>query len=237
MGRTLRVALLIIEHIFQSWFRNRNKIGVKKYYDSSIVPISSDLEDNFSDIRKEYDHIIKRYEDFAPFQDISPHQTYISNDDKWRLFFLKGATIWFKKNCSMMPVTTGILRRHPYVISAYISVLGPRKKLNPHTGPYSGVLRLHLALDIPNPHRCYMVVGGKRRHWEEGKCLFFDDTYKHWAVNNTDRLRAVLFMDVLKPLPRPFNWINYCIVFISRVFPYVFIPWKRHKRWEKRFHV
>jgi len=229
--------LLILERLIQPWFRGKNTLGVKKFYDADTVPITCDLESNFKDIRKEYDRIIKRYDEFAPFQTISPHQTYISNDDRWRMFFLKGAGLWFRKNCKLMPVTSTILRRHPYVVSAYVSVLGPRKKLNPHSGPYSGVLRLHLALDIPHPHRCYMMVGGKRAYWREGHCLFFDDTYEHWAVNNTDELRAVLFMDVLKPLPRPLNWLNYFIVYTSRVFPYVFIPWFRHKRWEKKFFI
>ena len=237
MGGSLRVALLILEKLIQPWFRGKNTLGVKRFYDSDAVPITRDLEESFKDIRKEYDRIIQRYDDFAPFQTISPHQTYISDDDKWRLFFLKGARIWFKKNCKLMPVTTAILKRHPYVISAYISVLGPRKKLNPHSGPFSGVLRLHLALDIPHPHRCYLQVRGERAYWREGHCLLFDDTYEHCAVNNTDELRAVLFMDVLKPLPRPLNWLNYFIVWISRVFPYVFIPYFRHKRWEKRFFI
>jgi beta-hydroxylase len=232
-----RSNLLLLDKLKQPWFRGKNTLGVKKFYDADTVPITCDLESNFKDIRKEYDRIIKRYDSLALFQDISPHQTYISNDDKWRMFFLKGAAIWFRKNCKLMPVTSSILRRHPYVISAYVSVLGPRKKLNPHSGPYSGVLRLHLALDIPHPHRCYMMVGGKRGYWREGRCLFFDDTYEHWAVNNTDDIRAVLFMDVLKPLPRPLNWLNYFIVYTSRVFPYVFIPWFRHKRWEKKFFI
>jgi len=196
-----------------------------------------DLEENFPAIQAEYKSIIRRYEDFAPFQDISPHQTYISNDDRWRLFFLKGAAMWFRKNCALMPQTTTILRKHPNIVSAYISVLGPRKKLNPHSGPYSGVLRLHLALDIPHPHRCYLSVGGKRAYWREGKCLLFDDTYEHYAVNNTDQLRAVLFMDVIKPLPIPLAWLNIFIIYISRVFPYVLIPYLRHKRWEKKFFV
>lgn len=229
--------MLIIERLVQPLFRQRNMLGVKKFYDPYSLPIASDLEENFKDIRKEYDTVIQRYDDFAPFQTISPDQTYISNDDKWRLFFLKGARIWFRKNCNLMPATTAILRKHPYVISAYISVLGPRKKLNPHAGPYSGVLRLHLALDIPHPSRCHIVVGGDPALWKEGSCLLFDDTYEHWAVNNTDELRAVLFMDVLKPLPRPLNWLNYFIVYASRVFPYVVIPWLRHRRWEKKFFI
>ena len=227
--------MLFVEKFVQSWFRNENLLGVKEYYDSSLIPVSDELERRFPEIKYEYDEIIKRYDDLAPFQTISPHQTYISNDDKWRLFFLRGAGIWFRRNCSMMPITHSILKRHPNVVSAYISVLGPRKKLNPHAGPYSGVLRLHLALDIPHQQRCYIDVNGKRAHWEEGKCLLFDDTYEHSATNNTDKLRAVMFMDVLRPLPAHLSALNRAIVKISRIFPYVWVPWRRHKRWERDF--
>ena len=227
--------MLFVEKFVQSWFRNENLLGVKEYYDSSLIPVSDELERRFPEIKYEYDEIIKRYDDFAPFQTISPHQTYISNDDKWRLFFLRGAGIWFRRNCLMMPITHSILKRHPNVVSAYISVLGPRKKLNPHAGPYSGVLRLHLALDIPHQQRCYIDVNGKRAHWKEGKCLLFDDTYEHSATNNTDKLRAVLFIDVLRPLPAHLSALNRAIVKISRIFPYVWVPRRRHKRWERDF--
>ena len=229
--------MLIVERLLQRWFlRQRNLLGVKEFYDPHLMPVASDLEDSFSDIKREYDEVIKRYDDFAPFQTISPHQTYISNDDRWRLFFLRGAGIWFKRNCALMPVTHEILKRHPYVVSAYVSVLGPRKRLNPHAGPYSGVLRLHLALDIPDENRCHITVNGQRRHWEQGKCLMFDDTYEHWAANDGDGLRSVLFMDVMKPLPKGLAFVNMAIIKIARVFPYVVVPWWRHKRWERNFY-
>ena len=228
--------MLIIEKLLSSSFRKRNKFGTSVFYDPNLLPISKDLKENFSVIRMEYDNIIKRYEDFAPFQHISPHQTYISNDDKWRLFFLKGAGIWFRRNCGQMPNTTKILKKHSYVISAYISVLGPHKKLNPHSGPYSGVLRLHLALDVPEPQLCYISVGGQIGCWQEGELLFFDDTYNHFAVNDSDHKRAVLFMDILKPLPLHLRIINRLIIKVSRIFPYVWIPLLRHRKWERDFY-
>ena len=228
--------MLIIEKVLGPRFRKGNKFGAKKFYDPEILPIARDFKDSFKLIRMEYDRIIKRYDDFAPFQTISPHQTYISNDDKWRLFFLRGAGIWFHKNCRQMPNTVKILRKHPYVISAYISVLGPHKKLNPHSGPYSGVLRLHLGLDITDPDLCYINVGGEIGWWKEGDLLFFDDTYQHFAINDSDRIRAVLFMDILKPLPFHLHIINKFIIKISRIFPYVWIPLLRHRKWEKKFY-
>ena len=229
--------MLIIERLFGSSFRKRNKFGVKVFYDADLLTASQDFKDNYSVIRMEYDNLIKKYEDFAPFQKISPHQTYISNDDKWRLFFLRGAGIWFRRNCGQMPNTAKILRKHPYIISAYISVLGPHKKLNPHSGPYSGVLRLHLALDVPEPDLCHINVGGQVGRWEEGKLLFFDDTYNHFAVNDSDKIRSVLFMDVLKPLPFHLHFINRLIIRVSRIFPYVWIPLLRHKKWERNFYA
>lgn len=225
----------IIERFVQRWFRNGNTLGVNKFYDPKSIPITTDLEENFHLIRDEYKKIIKRYDDLAPFQTISPHQKYISDDDKWKLYFLKGAGLWFRRNCREMPVTTRIISKHAYIISAYVSVLGPRKRLNPHAGPYSGVLRLHLGLDIPDPRKCYIDVGGERGYWEEGKCILFDDTYEHTATNNTDKLRAVLFMDVAKPMSKPLMLLNRFIIKVSRFLPYVFIPYLRHKKWERKF--
>jgi hypothetical protein len=43
-------------------------------------------------------------------------------------------------------------------------------------------------------------------------------------------------MDVMKPLPRSLAVVNMAIIKISRVFPYVVVPWWRHKRWEKKFY-
>jgi ornithine lipid ester-linked acyl 2-hydroxylase len=109
---------------------------------STLIPyyfsLAKELEDNFPVIQAELKEILKRYDDFAPFQSISPDQIYISNDDKWRMFFFKAAGISFGRNQNFAPETFKILNKHKDVISAYISVLGPRKMLMPHEGPWSG---------------------------------------------------------------------------------------------------
>ena len=227
---------LFIERILQPLYKRFSIWGDHPVQPAALYLGTKDLERNFNIIRSEYDEIIKRYDDFAPFQDISPHQTYISNDDKWRLFFLKGAGIWFPKNCEQMPKTAEIIRRNKEIVSAYVSILGPRKKLNPHAGPYSGVLRLHLALDIPHRQRCYIDVDRQRVHWAEGQCILFDDTYMHSAVNNTDEIRAVLFIDILRPLPFPLHLVNLAMLRMARLFSYVRIPLANHKKWQKVFY-
>jgi beta-hydroxylase len=152
------------------------------------------------------------------------------------MFFFKAAGVNFGRNQDFAPETFKILNKHKDVISAYISVLGPRKMLMPHEGPWSGVLRMHLGVVIPDAQKCTLVNGGEKYHWEEGKTVLFDDTYEHIAVNETDQIRAILFLDVMRPLPQPWNFINWAILRLSILFPYVWVPYFRHKRWEKKFY-
>jgi len=232
----LEISTLWIERLLKKPFHKHCLIGDHKFYDPYYFSVAKELEDNFEEVQKEIKGILERYDDFAPFQSISPDQVYISNDDKWRMFFFRGAGINFKRNQTFAPKTMEILNRHKYVISAYISVLGPNKMLMPHEGPWSGIFRMHLGAVIPGKDQCTLVVGGEKYHWQEGKTVLFDDTYEHIAVNETDSIRAVLFLDIMRPLPQPWAALNWTILKASRLFPYVWIPYFRHKKWEKQFY-
>ena len=73
-----------------------------------------------------------------------------------------------------------------------------------HTGPYNGVLRLHLGLVVPDPaEQCWIEVGGQRYSWREGQAVVFDDLYPHQVHNDTDGVRAVLFVDFERPCRAP----------------------------------
>jgi len=232
----LQISTLFIERFLKKPFHKYSLLGDKKYFDPYYFDVAKELEANFPAVQAELKELLKRYDDFAPFQSISPDQVYISNDDKWRMFFFKAAGVNFKRNQKLAPVTMGILNKHKDVISAYVSVLGPLKMLMPHEGPWSGILRMHLGVVVPGNKECVLVNGGEEYHWEEGKVVLFDDTYEHIAVNQTNEIRAVLFMDVMRPLPQPWKFINWAILKMSRFFPYVWIPCMRHRKWEKQFY-
>jgi aspartyl/asparaginyl beta-hydroxylase (cupin superfamily) len=173
-----KVSTLFIEQSLKKHFHKHSLLGDKKYFDPYLIPVAKELEDSFPAIQAELKAILKRYDEFANFQDISPDQTYISNDDRWRMFFFKAANVNFGRNQEFAPELFKILNRHREVISAYISVLGPRKMLMPHQGPWSGVLRMHLGVVIPGHKECVLINGGEEYHWEEGKVVLFDDTYE-----------------------------------------------------------
>ena len=93
--------------------------------------------------------------------------------------------------------------------SAMISILGPNKHIPPHRGPYKGVLRLLLPIQMPSDRtNCYIIVDGQRYEWEEGRSFVFDDALYHEVHNATSEIRVALFVDFYRPLLFPLNVIN-----------------------------
>ena len=193
------------------------------------------LEKNWEQIRTELDHILKHPENIPNFQDISKDQTNLTKDNRWKSFFLYGYGFKFEPNCNLCPETTRIIETIPGMFTAFFSVLSAGKHIPRHRGPYKGLLRGHLALIIPEPGKdCWIQVGEQVANWEEGKCLVFDDTYKHQVQNNTEGVRVVLFLDVLRPLRAPGSLLNKAILEIIRWSPFIQDARRNQQAWENR---
>jgi aspartyl/asparaginyl beta-hydroxylase (cupin superfamily) len=85
------------------------------------------------------------------------------------------------------------------------------------------------------PDACGISVGGEVRHWQEGETMFFDDGYEHFAWNDTDSTRVVLFLDVIRPLRRPAANVNKALLRAISWSPFLRDAKRRHQAWEKRF--
>jgi beta-hydroxylase len=139
-------------------------------------------------------------------------------------------------NCARCPRTTALLGQIPGLVTAFFSILSPHKRIPPHRGPYRGVVRCHLGLIIPDPpESCGISVGGQVRHWHEGETMFFDDGYEHSAWNDTGETRAVLFLDVIRPLRRPAAEVNRTLLKAIGASPFLQDARRRHEAWERRF--
>ena len=55
----------------------------------------------------------------------------------------------------------------------------------------------------PNADSCYISVDGERYSWRDGQGVIFDETYLHYAENQSDQMRIILFCDVERPLNNP----------------------------------
>lgn len=69
-----------------------------------------------------------------------------------------------------------------------------------HRDPYAGSLRYHVGLVTPNDPKCFIDVDGERYFWKDGEPVMFDETYIHYAANETDQQHIVLFCDVERPV-------------------------------------
>jgi beta-hydroxylase len=201
-------------------------------------PWARELEDNWKSIRREVDDVLRFREQLPNFQDISTDQESITDDDRWKTYFFFGYGFRSDANCAQCPETTRLLERVPGMTTAFFSILSPHKRIPEHRGPYKGVVRYHLGLLVPEPQEsCGIRVGGRVAHWEEGKSLVFDDSYEHEAWNDTDGVRVVLFMDVIRPLRPPASLLNRAIIKAISVSPFVQDAKRRHLAWERRFEA
>lgn len=123
----------------------------------------------------------------------------------WSKFYLK----WYgghthKSALKHCPKTVEILNKCKTVNGAMLTVLPPGSKLTRHLDPAACSLRYHLGLQTPNSDDCFINIDGQPYSWRDGDVLLFDETYIHYAQNNSDKSRLILMCDV----DRPMNFIG-----------------------------
>ena len=122
----------------------------------------------------------------------------------WKRFHL----CWYGKDMPsaqlQCPKTVAILKSIPTIKAAVFASLPPGATLVRHRDPYAGSLRYHIGLFTPNDPKCFIDVDGERYFWKDGESVIFDETYIHFAGNETDHQRIVLFCDVERPVHTKF---------------------------------
>jgi aspartyl/asparaginyl beta-hydroxylase (cupin superfamily) len=214
----------------------RSLVGDATFFPVERFAWIEQVEAHWTEIREELEAVLADREALPNFQDISKDQIEITDDDRWKTFFLYGYGFKAPLGIEMCPKTAALMQQIPGMTTAMFSILSPRKHILDHRGPYKGVLRYHLGLIVPGEaESCRIRVGEDIRHWQEGKSLVFDDTFNHEVWNDTDETRVVLFVDLLRPLPAPFAQINRMIVKAIGYSPFVLDAKRNQRAWEKRF--
>jgi aspartyl/asparaginyl beta-hydroxylase (cupin superfamily) len=207
-----------------------------RYFRTDGIAWIEHLEANWKTMRRELDDVLAYRQALPSFQEISTDQHYLTEGDDWKTFFLYGFGFRSEPNCARCPETAALVETIPGMQTAFFSILAPHKHIPDHRGPYKGLLRYHLALKIPEPPElCRIDVGGEVRTWDEGKSLLFDDTYVHEAWNDSDEVRVVLFVDLVRPVRPPAEYLNHALIAAIKWSPYVGDAKRRHLDWEARF--
>ncbi len=164
------------------------------FHDVTAIPAALALERNYVAIRTEVETLTA-----AAFQ---PEGENEMGRPGWDIvpFYERGRK--HEANCARCPTITRVIEGSNSVRTlaglSYVSKLSPGMHIEPHTGPTNMRLRCHLGINIPAGD-CGLKVGGETRHWQEGRCLVFDDALRHESWNDTDQPRIVLIVDVWHP--------------------------------------
>jgi beta-hydroxylase len=139
----------------------------------------------------------------------SGQNAYIGSDIKsvngvqrgWRLLNIKvGET--YSPDSIHFPHLVSLLEKTPEIKSCVVSVLEPGIRIPIHVGYYKGIMRYMIPTHVPQERdKVFLCVNGKKYNWTEGEGVLWDDTFAHKVYNNSDEIRVVVYMDVVRPLP------------------------------------
>lgn len=132
----------------------------------------------------------------------------------WKRFYLKWYADAHPSASTYCPKTTALLKKLPSVKAAMFAELPDGSRLPRHRDPYAGSLRYHLGLVTPNDDRCFINVDAIHYSWRDGKAVMFDETYIHYAENQSGQNRLILFCDIERPLK--YRWAQWFNHFVGR---------------------
>ena len=221
-------------HAIEDYVANRSPMGDCSIVDARHFEWVERLEKNSGAIRKELLALLGAQLNLPNIQEISPRQMKLSKgSDGWKSYFFCLVGHRFDASYARCPETGKLLDSIPDLQLAFFSVLAPGMHIPRHRGSYNGVLRCHLGLIVPEPRTAVrMTVGDALVHWEEGKCVIFDDTHHHEVWNDTDGIRVVLLFDICRPLPGWLARINKTLLGLAHYLPDVRKAVRTQREWE-----
>ena len=176
-----------------------SKVGRSPYLPTNEFPELRPLNDHWQMIRDEALalHDSGQIRQATGYNDIGFNSFFRTG---WKRFYL----YWYGKDLpsaeESCPQTVALLKSIPSIKAAMFASLPPGATLVRHRDPYAGSLRYHLGLVTPNSPHCFINVDGESYFWKDGEAVMFDETYIHFAANNTEHQRIVLFCDIERPL-------------------------------------
>ena len=180
-----------------------------------------DIQKNWETIKEEVTHLYKN----GYFEQTKKPDSQASYDIGFRTFFKYGWSKFYIKwygythdsAKTLCPNTVRILEQIPSVNGAMFTVLPAGGQLTRHLDTIACSLRYHLGLDTPGSDDCFINIDEVPYSWGDGKALLFDETYLHFAKNDSDHCRLILMCDVERPMNFIGRFINFCFKGLMRL--------------------
>lgn len=206
------------------------------FIDNSHFPFLETIEQNWQDIEKEAQAVLKFRDQIPGFEDISPDQYRIAKAQQWKTFVLYGFGTRLEKNTVHTPKSAALLEAIPNLQTAWFSILAPGYHIPAHSGVTKGICRAHLGLIIPKDYKkCRIRVGDEIKPWRAGKIIVLDDSYNHEVWNDTDEERVILLFDFDRPMKFWGRFLNSLSMRLMKMTAYYQDPKKNLASAEDRF--
>ena len=169
-------------------------------------------------IRREFERHMKTLPSLPQYHDLDPNEGKISDKSpkRWNVLMLDVLGFKPEGNCAHFPETCRAVSGVPNLIQAFFSILDPEKSVPEHEGPYYGYLRYHLGVQCPTQNPPHLVVNKQPYVWKDGEAVMFDDSWPHSVVNHCASPRAVLIIDIRRPLPSVADAFNRFVIWVAR---------------------
>jgi aspartyl/asparaginyl beta-hydroxylase (cupin superfamily) len=171
-----------------------------------------ELDRNFPVIRQELVGILPEKQVIPRYHELDQMQYNISarvdSDRDWKIYPLNIMGVKPEAFCARCPRTMALLDGIPDLFEAFFSILEGGKSIPAHDGPYRGYLRYHLGLVVPEKNPPSIRIKDQVYTWKEGESVLFDDSWNHEVYNQCAEDRVILIVDILRPMPRPFDGVN-----------------------------
>jgi aspartate beta-hydroxylase len=177
---------------------------------ASTCPAIEAVTKAYPAIRREFDALLAEGLALPQYHEVDSGERAISSatPKRWNVFVLECLGCKVGPNVARCPQTMKALAGVPGMVQAFFSILDPGKSVPEHEGPYLGYLRYHLGLRVPKKNPPKLIVNKQAYVWKEGEAVLFDDSWPHAVANDSNELRAVLIVDVRRPLPATANAVN-----------------------------
>ncbi len=185
----------------------------------TVCPALNEVTKAYPAIRAELEALLKIRQaiDIPRYEAIDPGNGEIAGGPgRWSVYLLYLLGRKPKANRARCPETCKALAKVPHLIQAFFSILEPHTSVPLHEGPYLGYLRYHLGLRIPAVNTPRLKIGDREVIWEEGRADLLDDTWPHAVINNSDEPRAILIVDIERPMPAMPTLVNRMALTIAR---------------------
>ena len=206
-----------------NWFYRRavDWPGRPVFHDiDQVCPELRILERNYSSIRAEFDFLKHHLPAIPSYHEVDRHQERIAKSPvggaNWRVFFFEAMGRKIRLNRKLCPNTAALIDRIPRVFQACFSILEPRKSVPAHCGLYNGYLRYHLGIEVTQTSPPSIRIKDQDYTWREGEGVLFDDTWPHEIKNECPDIRAVLIVDIPRPMTGIASLVSHATVLLGR---------------------